>query len=173
MFTFNRVTQGAIFFGLIQVVLERTAVCSIMLPTSGLYHPLSVWFEKMQAAAKLIKEYLQELCAQEDSILSKQNPAVSIGGDNTKRLVKGTDTSFSQSSDRAADFQLQRLPEVLGAYNTFITNLEHSAEIQEPDAPDEEGQAADDRDSPSVLAASIEMASEFRSELRRIIKSLV
>jgi hypothetical protein len=106
---------------------------------------------------------LQELCVQERSLLTKQNPVVSISGENARRLIKGTAASFFKSCDRTADFQLQRLPEVLGAYNTFVTNLEHSAKIQGPEPAEDDGQAADDG------VATVEMTAEFRTEIRRII----
>jgi hypothetical protein len=121
----------------------------------------------MQVAAKLMKEYLRELCAEERSLLTRQNTAVSITGENARRLVKGTAASFSQSDDRTVHYQLQRLPEVLGAYNTFVTNLEHSASIQWPEPAEEDVQAADDG------VATVEMTAEFRTELRRIITDSV
>jgi hypothetical protein len=126
----------------------------------------------MQAAAKLMREYLQELCAQENSLLDKQNSAVTIGGEHARRLVQGTATSFHQSSDRTAEFQLKQLPEVLGAYNTFIANMEVSADVQEPEPGEEEDQECETA-SASVLTASVEMTAAFRSEFRRIVQNSV
>jgi hypothetical protein len=119
--------------------------------------------DSVQASYRMLLSWLKSLCEAENDLLQLQNDHVSFSGPHDLKHVQGTAAQFQVSPATSAGAVLVKLPERLGAYNTFLRNYRQSSQVDVHE-PDEEAGVQADRVTPSV-----HMSTEWWRELRSVM----
>jgi hypothetical protein len=112
----------------------------------------------------MLLTWLQSLCEAENDLLQLQNEQVTFSGQHAMKQVQGTAAHFQVSPATSAGAVLAKLPERLGAYNTFLRNYCQSSQVDMNEPDEEAGVQADE------VKPTVNMSTAWWDELRSSMK---
>jgi hypothetical protein len=129
--------------------------------------------QRLQMAATMLKDIMDELCQDEQYVLGRQNASVMLSGARNPRLNQASGSGRClRNSVKTAQAFLTNLPERHGALMHFLPNIDCCAEALGDDSmADSEGEG-DDEDDASVLTrghAVVNMMKDWKDALRHAV----